>query len=108
LRCEPQPRPWRRRRGGGNGGNGLGGGIYNDGSTDFGISPLTITGSTVTFNAALGGEGDHGGSDGQGIGGGTYLATGGSVCLDLFTVLHLKHNHASTSNDDFFSDYTLG
>src|SRR5262249_2938760 len=90
--------------GGGNGGNGLGGGVYNDGGTGFGVSSLTITGSTITDNRASGGEG--GGADGQGIGGGLYLAAGGSVCLDAFAVLHVKRNHASTSKD-LFGDYTI-
>src|SRR5262249_21130450 len=90
---------------GGNGGNGLGGGIYNDGRTDFGVSALTVTGSTITLNDAVGGAGDHGGNDGQGIGGGLYLAGGGSVCLDAFSVFQVKHNHASTSNDDLFGEY---
>src|SRR5262249_61076645 len=90
---------------GGNGGNGLGGGIYNDGSTAFGVSSLTITGSTITHNEAQGGQGEGGGSDGQGIGGGLYLAAGGSVCIDVNTVI--AHNHASTNNDDVFGDFTI-
>src|SRR5262249_55625796 len=90
----------------GGAGNELGGGIYTDGGTGFGVSALTVTGSTINFNEAIGGKGDHGGNDGQGIGGGIYLAAGGSVCLDAFTVAHAKHNHASTSNDDIFGDYT--
>jgi hypothetical protein len=93
--------------GGGSGGNGLGGGLYNDGSTGFGVSALTATGSTITLNEAISGQGDHGGSDGQGIGGGLYLAAGGSACLDVFTVLQVKHNHASTSNDDLLGEYTI-
>jgi hypothetical protein len=66
---------------GGNGGNSLGGGIYNDGSTSFGVSFLTVTGSSITYNKAKGGDGDDGGSDGQGIGGGLYLAAGGQRVL---------------------------
>jgi hypothetical protein len=91
---------------GGNGGNGFGGGSYNDGSTAFGVSSLTVTGSTITHNDADGGVGDAGGSDGQGIGGGLYLADGGIVCLDVFTQAQVKHNHASTSNDDIFGVFT--
>jgi hypothetical protein len=90
---------------GGNGGNGLGGGIYNDGSTASGVSLLTITGSTINENVAQGGKGDGGGNDGQGIGGGLYLAAGGSACIDVNTVI--AHNHASTSNDDVFGDFTI-
>jgi uncharacterized protein (TIGR03118 family) len=91
---------------GGNGGNGLGGGIYNDGGTDFGVSSLTIIGSTIAHNKANGGEGD-GGSEGEGIGGGLFLAAGGSVCFDVFTQAHVKDNHASTSNDDVFGVFTI-
>jgi hypothetical protein len=85
---------------GGVGGNGLGGGIYNDGSTAFGVSSLTVTGSAITDNQAQGGQGDAPGDAGQGIGGGVYLAAGGIACEDALTVI--AHNHASTSNDDVF------
>jgi hypothetical protein len=85
---------------GGVGGNGLGGGIYNDGSTASGVSSLTVTGSTITDNQAQGGQGGAPGKAGQGIGGGVYLAAGGSACEDVLTVI--AHNHASTSNDDVF------
>jgi hypothetical protein len=90
---------------GGNGGNGFGGGIYNDGSTSFGVSSLTITGSTITHNRAIGGEGDDGGRAGQGIGGGLYFSAGGIVCLDTTTVV--KKNHASTSHDNIFGVFTI-
>jgi hypothetical protein len=89
-----------------NGGNGLGGGLYNDGSTAFGVSTLTVTGTTITHNDADGGAAGAGGSAGQGIGGGLYLADGGIVCLDVFTQAHAKKNHASTSNDDIFGSFT--
>jgi hypothetical protein len=88
----------------GGGGNGFGGGIYNDGSTTFGVSSLTVTGGTITQNRADGGAGEDGGSAGQGIGGGLYLAAGGIVCLDTTTVV--KRNHASTSHDDIFGVFT--
>jgi WD40 repeat protein len=82
----------------------VGGGIYNDGSTASGVSALTITASTITYNVAQGGKGDCGGSGGQGIGGGLYLGAGGSVCLDVTTVV--ANNLASTTNDDVFGDLT--
>ncbi len=47
---------------------------------------------------ANGGESGIGGSAGQGIGGGIYNL--GSFAFDAFTVI--RHNHASTSNDDVF------
>jgi hypothetical protein len=92
---------------GGNGGNGLGGGVYNDGSTDFGVSSLTVTGSIVTSNSATGGAAGSGGATGQGIGGGAYFGSGGTVCLDLFTSLNIFGNTASTSNNDVFGVFTI-
>jgi hypothetical protein len=47
---------------------------------------------------------DDSGNDGQGIGGGAYLAAGGKACKDGTTVI--RHNHASTSNDDVFGEFT--
>jgi hypothetical protein len=88
------------------GGYGFGGGMYNDGSTSFGVSSLAVTGSTITHNDADGGPAGAGGTAGQGQGGGLYLASGGIVCLDVFTQAHVKKNHASTSNDDIFGTYT--
>ncbi len=38
------------------GGNGLGGGIDNDGSSVVGVSSLSVTGSSITYNVADGGE----------------------------------------------------
>jgi hypothetical protein len=83
---------------------GLGAGIYNDGGTSFGVSSLTVTGSTITVNQAQGGAGDKG-SDGEGVGGGAYFRSGGSVCLDRFTRTNLFGNSASTSNDDIFGSW---
>jgi hypothetical protein len=78
---------------GGTGGNGLGGGLFNNtGAT------LTLAGSTVTQNMALGGEEGTGGSDGQGIGGGIYNF--GTFSFDAATIIAL--NQASTSNDNIF------
>jgi hypothetical protein len=79
----------------GNGGNGLGGGIFVDAH-----AALTLLGSTVSGNTADGGTGASGFSDGQGIGGGLYLAPGATTCADLLTAVF--GNHASTSNDDVF------
>jgi hypothetical protein len=78
---------------GGNGGDGLGGGIYEDA-----LSTLTLNGATVEHNRAIGGDADTGGTDGQGVGGGVYNA-GGTVEVDHTKI---KHNHASTSDDDCF------
>ena len=38
---------------------------------------------------------------------GRSLASGGVVCLDAFTQAHVKDNHASTSADDVFGDFTI-
>jgi hypothetical protein len=82
---------------GGKGGNGLGGGIYQDAS-----STLTLTGDTINKNHAIGGATGPGGSDGQGSGGGLYIAPGGVACADALTIIF--GNHATTSNDDVFGD----
>jgi hypothetical protein len=87
---------------GANGGNGFGGGIHNDGT-----STLSVTSSTVTTNQATGGAAGSGGSAGQGIGGGAYFATGGTVCLDSYTVADIFGNTAATSNDDVFGVFTI-
>jgi hypothetical protein len=78
------------------GGNGLGGGIWNDVQCT-----LTVTGSTITENQATGG------AAGVGQGGGLYLTSGGTACLDAFTRDHAKHNHASTSDDDIFGIFSI-
>ena len=65
-----------------------------------------LSGSSITDNSATGGAAGPGGSAGLGEGGGAYFAAGGIVCLDAFTQAHVKNNHASTSNDDIFGDFT--
>ncbi|HJT36112.1 MAG TPA: hypothetical protein VJ783_29085 [Pirellulales bacterium] len=95
-----------------NGGDGFGGGIFNDGlsiwPTNAGTpATLTISGSTITNNAATGGAAGSGGRTGQGLGGGAYLASGGVVCLDLFTSMDIVGNTASTSNDDAFGVFAI-
>ena len=64
------------------------------------MTTLTLQGSLVALNGAVGGEGD-GGSDGLGQGGGLYLAPGGVASADATAVLS---NFASTSDDDVFGD----
>jgi hypothetical protein len=87
---------------GANGGNGFGGGLYSDGT-----STLTVTGSTVTKNSASGGAAGSGGMAGLGEGGGLYLASGGTACLDVLTSQHVFGNTASTSDNDVFGDFTI-
>jgi hypothetical protein len=92
---------------GGSGGGGLGGGLYVAGGA------VTLTGITISSNTAQGGNGGKGsaaaynGQDGVGKGGGLYIASLATVGLDAFTVAHINHNHASTSNDDIYGSYTL-
>ena len=62
----------------------------------FGLRITAVSGTTITYNRAEGGEGDKGGGGGQGIGGGVYNL--GTFSFDATTVI--AHNHASTSNDD--------
>jgi uncharacterized protein (TIGR03118 family) len=84
------------------GGDGLGSGVFNGWPTS-GITPsLKAERSGVVDNGARGGAAGKGGSAGQGVGGDMYLAAGGSVRLGAFTQAHVKHNDASTSDDDCF------
>jgi len=79
----------------GNGGDGLGGSLFVDAH-----AVLTLMGSTVICNDAIGGTGASGFSDGKGQGGGVYVATGGTAREDEETLIAL--NLATTSNDDVF------
>jgi hypothetical protein len=99
---------------GGTGGNGFGGGMYVAGGT------VTLTGSTLTANAAtagLGGAGGwspnpraagHTGSSGSGIGGGLYIdSTLAStlVSLDSYTQDNVTLNTASSSGANIHGKY---
>jgi hypothetical protein len=64
-------------------------------------SSLALTGSTISRNEADGGTGAAGFSDGQGVGGGLYITPGSTVHADHTKI---KHNHASTSDNDVFGD----
>ncbi len=75
---------------GGNGGSGLGGGIFdNSGGT------LSLNGSIITRNLAVGGTG---GTAGDGMGGGIYNL--GSLLLGPTTLV--LGNFASTSSPNLF------
>jgi probable HAF family extracellular repeat protein len=97
---------------GGNGGNGFGGSLFKDGlltdlaNTGTPATP-TVLGSTITGKLATGGSAGTGGSTGLGEGSGAYFAPGGTVCLDVFTSLHLVGNAASTSDNGVFGIFTL-
>ena len=89
---------------GANGGNGQGGGIKTDGPSPFGTASLTLTRCTIVDNEADGGAAGEGGSAGLGQGGGVYVTPGGIASKDRATVI--KHNHASTSDDNVFGNLT--
>jgi hypothetical protein len=93
--------------GGGGGGSGVGGGLYVASGT------LTLQNCSATANVARGGNGGKGGSSiphgavGHGVGAGIYIDPAALVDLDAFTVSHVIHNHASTSDDNIFGSYDL-
>jgi hypothetical protein len=76
----------------GAGGNGFGGGVYVDAVSSVGLQTTAVTG-----NRANAGGGTT--SDGVGIGGGVYSLGGFSVDDPA----SIGHNHASTSNDDIYT-----
>jgi hypothetical protein len=97
---------------GANGGDGFGVVVYNDGLSSFPSNAgtpaaLTVTGSTIRGNQATGGAAGAGGSAGEGIVVVVYFATGGVVCLDLFTSMNITGNTASTTDDDIFGIFTI-
>jgi hypothetical protein len=74
------------------GGDALGGGVFTIAETT-----TTLTAVPITHNRATGGKGKHGGSDGEGKGGGlVYL---GKTTFDPLTI---TKNHASTSNPNVY------
>jgi hypothetical protein len=88
------------------GGDGYGGGIYAGGGT------LQIRGTSFTANSAQGGLGGnaHTGADaadGNGVGGGIYVAPAAPAGLDAFTQSHTTSNTASTSDNDIFGSFTI-
>jgi hypothetical protein len=78
---------------GANGGSGLGGGL-----AIITNSSAAVSTSDIEHNSAAGGMRGAGGTDGQGVGGGAHNP--GTFLVDALTVI--KHNRASTSNDDIF------
>jgi hypothetical protein len=80
------------------GGNAFGGGMYVAGGT------VRLHSTTVNGNTAKGGGGPAGGFA---LGGGLYIASTASVCLDAFTETHFYHNSASFSGPDIYGSYTM-
>jgi hypothetical protein len=79
---------------GADGGSGFGGGLVVDAGS------ASLKASIVVKNFASGGPGGSGASDGSGVGGGVYVFDQALLTYDPVT--QIKHNHASTSNDDIF------
>ncbi len=67
-----------------------------------GRDAVRLSDSLVIGNLAQGGGAGSGGTAGQGIGGGLYLATGSTTTLTT-TIVVL--NRASTSNNDIYGTY---
>jgi hypothetical protein len=90
----------------GNGGNGFGGGLDVAGGT------VSLHSSTVGANVAqggAGGKGVHGSANGQpglGEGGGLSIDAAALVSLDAFTQTNVKHNTASTTDNNIHGSYT--
>ena len=81
-----------KRRNGGSGGAGLGGAFHT-------AAGATLRNCTITSNSATGGTAGGGALNGQGIGGGIYIGSGGSAGLDTFTVKHTTQNRATNDRN---------
>jgi uncharacterized protein (TIGR03118 family) len=68
-------------------GNGLGSGVFNGGPASGATPSLKIEASWVVDNGVTGGVTANGGSAGQGIGGGSYVTTGGVGDADMLTAI---------------------
>jgi hypothetical protein len=102
------------------GGVGAGGAIANGGSggayeviflglgTD--TSALSVTGSTLIFNVAQGGNGGAGGNGGSGLGGGCYVlgTTSGPVTVDGVTTVITGNTTASIDTTQIVANAALG
>ena len=75
-----------------------GGGVEVSRFSTAATTGCTISTSDIEHNSAAGGMRGAGGTDGQGVGGGAHNP--GTFLVDALTVI--KHNRASTSNDDIF------
>jgi hypothetical protein len=79
----------------GSGKSAEGGAIINKGTLT--LNGVTVQNDTVTSNSALAGSGRIAGG---GEGGGLYLASGSTVCLDAFTQTNVTNNTASDPSGD--------
>jgi hypothetical protein len=87
---------------GGNGGNAAAGGmLVLNGAT------VSLHNCIVTQNSAVAGKGVAGGTDGLGEGGGLWIDSLASVCLDTLTVAKVSNNKASTSSNNIYGSYTI-
>src|SRR5262249_50203337 len=90
---------------GGNGGSGVGGGMCVVPGDSSGAA-VDLHNCIVTGNSAIGGKAEGGGNHGAGEGGGLYIDSFASVCLDAFTAAHVTNNKASTSGPNIYGSYT--
>jgi hypothetical protein len=83
----------------------LSGGLISDNlsSPPLPGAVLSLTNTIIIGDLAQAGEAANGGTVGQGIGGGLYLATGSTTTLKSTIV---AGNFTSTSNDDISGTYT--
>jgi hypothetical protein len=70
-----------------------------------GAGTATLQATSLFLTDASGGSAGPGGSAGNGLGGGAYVAATTTVTADAHT--HIFANHASTSNDDIFGNIDL-
>jgi len=81
----------------GPGSSAYGGGLYVENAT------ISLHNVSVTANVAKAGKlPSYTGDPRVGIGGGLYIDPSAVVYLDAITQAHIRHNHASTSNNDVF------
>lgn len=85
------------------GGSAFGGGIYIAGGT------ASLRNCRVISNSAIRGargSGAPAGNRGHGNGGGIYIDPDALVCMDRFTMAHVKRNRASTAEHNISGTYT--
>jgi hypothetical protein len=90
---------------GGDGGWALGGGMAVIPGYPSGAA-VDLHNCIVTGNSAIGGKAKGGGTAGVVEGGGLYLGSFTSVCLDTFTAVHVTSNTASTRDPNIAGSYT--
>jgi hypothetical protein len=59
---------------------------------------VSLSGSTISHNRALGGDGGPGGNGGNGFGGGAFIGTGASLSVTAGTITR-NHANGGSGND---------